>query len=215
MNIKAILLLTVFLLIGSGGAYAANGNMTVSGTVSAQTVSVGAGGVTFPDGSIQTNASRLVWERTVTGPAVSHVSTADNGVVLDGDADGGYDLEFVIATYGTSTQDCVYSIYFNNDTTATDYARSKNFGDVVKDAVFWDSRTSGVADRAIGAIVVAPVNATATAHIFNSTVGDGSSKPYVPASYFTVTSSPGNLTRIDIVGNYINTGSTFRLWKKK
>ncbi len=207
MKIKVTVIFAVILLAWSGGAYAANGNMTVSGTVSAQTVSVGTGGVKFSDGSVQTNASRLVWDHTVTGGGVYSVSTADDGVVLD--EDGGYEFEFIIFTFATGT----YSIYVNNNRNTINYARSKNFGAMVNDAVFWDPMYSGCVGRTTGSILVEPVNHYVTVFAFNSLSGNGT----IPASYFAINSWVGYpLTRIDIVSSGgINTNSRFRLWKKK
>jgi len=67
MKMKVIVLLTALLLIG-GHAFAANGDLTVNGVLSAGTVSVGAGGVKFSDGSVQATGYK--------GPSTQSVVTS-------------------------------------------------------------------------------------------------------------------------------------------
>jgi len=67
MKMKVIVLLTALLLIG-GHAFAANGDLTVNGILSAGTVSVGAGGVKFSDGSVQATGYK--------GPSTQSVVTS-------------------------------------------------------------------------------------------------------------------------------------------
>jgi len=111
MKTKIFGLMMGFLLIGFNG-FAADGDLIVNGQLS-----VGTGGIKFPDGSTQTTAyaNTLAWDYTITNSPVTSVTVT----ALDGNAHGGYEFEFIIKN--PTAGRVGYSLFYNNDQTQTDY----------------------------------------------------------------------------------------------
>lgn len=203
---------SLFLIVGllvvpviTGVIYAASGDLNVNGQLS-----VGEGGVKFPDGSVQTTAKRLDWDYTVTGSPVTSVTSP----ALDGTAAGGYEFEFII--YNPSGGSSIYNLYYNNDQDNNNY-RTCRFG------APWGNTAhiySGCAGGGLGSGREVRIEGTI----------DVSPRGYVNYMGFGVEDadchtywaqrkieSISNLTRLDVVAsvtNGIGIGSRFRIWRR-
>lgn len=226
---KIVLLMAMFFLFGVN-AYAANGDLIVNGSLGVGTstpaekaeingnmvvngtLSVGSGGVKYPDGSIQTSATKLIWEYTVTDLAVTSVTSP----TLDGNTDGGYFLEAYIVN-GTASPATV-RLYYNNDTVGTNYRSVFVYSGPpgpltsnLNDASFLNMPASGHWHLS-GDITLTPNLLVMTS--FQCLRSDN----IVAAGYQRkLDAVNANLTRIDIVAsvtNSIGVKSRFRLWKR-
>jgi hypothetical protein len=157
----------------------------------------------------------LIWNKTVTGSAVTSVTT--NGeVTLDGNTHGGYVLEFYLVENGASD----YDLFYNNDTTAGNYYR---------DVLYANSAVTPTRSYAGDAKLILGQGNT-TLHQVNGHIGrHPSGMPMTCVQYGSDTntlvgmvhhryySTITNLTRIDIVASVasgIGVNSRFRLWRR-
>ena len=154
----------------------------------------------------------LIWNKLISGSAVTSVTT-DGEVTLDGNAHGGYIYEFII--YNPTGGIILPRLYYNNDTTNTNY-------DHVTDPSGWANDAIIGYHSGIAAVEEASING------FISVTPRG----YVSAKWFHVTSDTTwisgvgahhkratvtNLTRLDIVSSVasgIGINSRFRLWRR-
>lgn len=158
-----------------------------------------------------------IWDKTVTGSAVTSVTT-DGEVTLDGNAHGGYLLEFIITNGGATPAN--YSLYANNDQTASNYTRE-------------ELRAAAAAIAAGGATDAFMIGSTIAAGALYSFFGSLSISPggYLSAEFrvppiaaqqvslcgWSKNATVTNLTRIDIVSSVtsgIGINSRFRLWRR-
>lgn len=196
---KFLTVLVVAMLSLAGNAIAADGDLIVNGTLS-----VGSGGVKYPDGSIQTTAKTLVWDYTVVGSAV----TAITSPALDSNAHGGYEVQFII--YNSTVSFVTYSLYYNNDQIAKNYRYSMN-GLGTQNATIYNLNF-GREVRIDGTIDVSPRG-------YVNFMGLGVDDFYCTQSFLTHLKivTIANLTRIDVVSsvaNGIGVGSRFRIWRR-
>lgn len=217
LRTRIILAFWVILSFLAISAYAANGDLNVQGNLS-----VGSG-IKFPDNSTQTSAApgnALVWDYTVTGTPVSSVASPP----LDGNVDGGYELEFYIVN--NSGGRSYYNLYYNNDQVKANYTGDEIYwtGGVIIGTVqasdaylmhYWLSDTDRVFGH--GFVQISPEGYVSTqiqAYRFGG---------YLEIVGHRKKTSIANLTRLDIaaigtnggVVNGIGVNSRFRLWKKK
>lgn len=195
-----------------GSTTTMTGNAVVNGQLS-----VGTQGVKFSDGTVLTTTKTLVWDYTVT--AATTTVTISN---LDGNAHGGYELEFIIENTTGSASD--YRLYYENDMTNAHYynARTGNIANGTpttgNDAFFitGDSLPAGWTYYGNGYINISPAG-----YIHGTLFGMGS-KPSTatPRSYYishSYNTNKTNLTRLDIIAATaygIGVNSRFRLWKR-
>lgn len=225
---KIVLLMAMFFLFGVN-AYAANGDLIVNGSLGVGTstpaekaeingnmvvngtLSVGSGGVKYPDGSIQTSATKLVWDYTVPAATTSVTSPS-----LDGNAHGGYEFEATIINSTAVSVD--HRIYYNNDTTNTHYWQygiySGASGPVIRnnnDAHFTENLQPGATLLMRGTIMIDPAGTVVL-------IMDAASTNNYRLSYnIRKVGAVANLSRVDIVAsvaNGIGAKSRFRLWKR-
>jgi hypothetical protein len=160
-------------------------------------------------------SSNLVWDKVITGSAVSSVTT--NGeVVLDAVAHGNYRYQFEI--YNTSGGICGgWRIYINNDTTAGHYSYNTGGASAGNSYFQYNSIANNYPVFCNGVIGVNPVISGGQFYMNGNFLYTGASAQYVtgvwsvPASF-----TPSNITRIDIqsdTANSIGVGSRFRLWR--
>ncbi len=166
-----------------------------------------------------TPSNSLIWDKTVTGSAVTSVTT--NGTVtLDGSTHGGYDFEFVIVNAVAGVQ--YPRLYINNDTTTTNYnyvAMFQAYGGAAPARIYANDaaivEVSGTGSTGI-AVSKGTISQTVDGYIVTSHTEarlDGVIYTWMQNKIATVT----NLTRIDIVhpgGAYLGVNSRFRLWRK-
>ena len=196
---KIMVILVVLLLTGIN-SYAGNGDLTVTGAI------IATQGVTFPDSSVQTTAKTLMWDYTVTGSAVTSVTSP----TISGNTDGGYDYEFIICN--TTAGYITPRLYYNNDQVNTDYWVARIGYAWANDSRIDDNIGPNNTYIARGTITITPSGLVTTSMIFNSF-------PNVDAGTWihSKTASVTNLTRLDIVSsvaNGIGINSRFRIWKK-
>lgn len=156
----------------------------------------------------------LIWDKLINGNAVTAVTT--NGeVTLDANTHGGYEFEFII--YNPTGGLIVPRLYYNNDTTNTNY----DFTDAA--GAIWGN------DAILGVTAGVP---TGEEHVIRGTIHI-SPRGYVSAIHERISQHPTheanngvhhknaavtNLTRIDVVSsvaNGIGRKSRFRLWRRK
>ena len=161
--------------------------------------------------------SSLVWDKLITGAAVSSVTT-DGEVSLDGNSHGGYEFEFSIINSSAGT--ARYRAYYNNDIVNTNYnihsiystggTAVSTFGN---EAYFETSGVGlGVLIVFVGSITIDPSGYVASQSI-NHHHGSTVIETYVHKKIAVV----ANLTRIDIIGSVdssIGINSRFRLWRR-
>ena len=164
-----------------------------------------------------TPTSQPIWDETVTGSAVTSVTT-DGTVTLDGNTHGGYLFYFFIKMATTASYNMNFSV--NNDKTAANYTRQHDFNngatplasgatDAIIDGTSW---TAGNSIQGFGHILISPdgdvifqwkhYRKSGTLYRFDGAI----------SKIATVT----NITRIDIdasTGNNIDVNSRFRLWR--
>ena len=160
-------------------------------------------------------SSANIWSKTITGSAVTSVTT--NGeVTLDGNAHCGYRFEFIIVNPAGAASD--YRLYVNNDTTDANYYFFRNYY----------GAGAGTPAPSNDALIVAAMAASTTAFICGEIMlsADGyvtisghaiQSNNYGIMFSWRKTATIANLTRIDIVGptGKIDVNSSFQLWRKK
>lgn len=206
------LLISIFCILDH--AYAANGDLVVNGNLK-----VGSG-ITFPDNTTQSTAApgnALVCDRIVTGSPVTSVTCPD----LDGNADGGYEFEFIMMNTSYFIGATGLRLYYNEDLDKANYQVTYHSTDGVTHGY---NRTGGEAYisgtrippsgwwHANGHITVAPDGRVSTRLL------SGNSQNWEEDVWQFKTGIVANLTRIDIVANApygIGVNSRFRLWKKK
>ena len=156
----------------------------------------------------------LVWDKLITG-AVTSVTTGGE-VTLDGNAHGGYVLEFYLVENGASD----YDLFYNNDQTAGNYYRT----------IMYANSTAGPLKSYAGDAKLILGQGSGAFHQINGHIGrHPSGMPMTCVQYGTDTntlvgtvqhryySTITNLTRIDIVSsiaNGIGINSQFRLWRR-
>jgi hypothetical protein len=210
MKMKMAILSVVLLLMG-GNLYAANGDLIVNGNLSVGT------GVTFSNGTKQTVAGpQLIWDYTVTTPTTSVTSPT-----LDGNADGGYEFEFIVYN-NSGNSNVYYNCYFNNDQAGSHYwtqgiyssnnAVHNTYIENVGRISSFVSLDNGTELHSVGAIVISPRGfVSAQHHVYRI-------DNYVDIVSQRKIEAVTNLTRIDIVSsvpNGIGPNSRIRLWKRK
>lgn len=213
---KNIILIAIALLLSllccPDYGSAANGDLVVKGDLS-----VGSS-IKFSDNTTQNTAApgnALVWDYTVTGSPVTSVTTP----TLDGNADGGYEFEFVLIN--TSIVATGLRLYYNEDQNKANYQVTYHSTDGVAHGY---SRTGGDAYisaanipasgwwHAHGHITVAPDGRVSTRLL------SGNSQNWEEDIWQFKTGIVANLTRINIVASAqysIGVNSRFRLWKRK
>lgn len=154
----------------------------------------------------------LVWDKLITGAAVTSVTT-DGEVTLDGNTHGGYVYEFII--YNSTGGGIIPRLYYNNDTINANYEHVTDPSSWANDAIIGYHTGIATVEEALiqGFIGITPrgyVNTkwlhTTSAAALISGVGSHHKKATV-----------ANLTRIDIVSSVasgIGINSRFRLWRR-
>lgn len=159
-----------------------------------------------------------LWDKTVTGSAVTSVTT-DGEVTLSGLSHGGYRFEWTI--YNPAGGTTIYRMYLNNDTTNGNYNTRGSYagsgsGNVnAADADFTVTGVSASGNIAvIGDIIVMDSGLARACYLAFRSDGLHISETLHPVSAL----SGGDLTRIDIVASVaskIDVNSRFRLWRMK
>lgn len=163
-----------------------------------------------PDGTMPI---KPIWDKLITGAAVTSVTT-DGEVTLDGNAHGGYFFEFVI--YNSTGSTINPRLYYNNDTTNTNYEYGEETSAWANDAIFGYSAGLPTNSEVVvtGAIVISPSGYIATKWFWSALrtlLHNIQGTQHKKASV-------ANLTRIDIVSSVaigIGINSQFRLWRRK
>lgn len=159
----------------------------------------------------------LVWDHTVTGSAVTSVTT--NGeVTLAGLTHGGYDFEFFVANVSGST--ISISLYVNNDTTGTNYNRTEHRADGTAHNVASSAAAfiQGIGTPASGNILISGTLSISPSGYFFANAVSFASNNYIAQTGVRKLATIADLTRIDIVSDIassIGINSRFRLWRKK
>ncbi len=157
-----------------------------------------------------------IYDYTVSGSAIT-TATTNGTVTLDAATDGGYDFEFIIKN--PTAGNVLYSLYYNNNTTATDYRRNFTSGES-NDAIMHQTNVAAGGQLIIvGSIIQTPGGFVRT---LSRTVGINSSgvgtETYTVSHWKVTEVSGNNLTRVDVTGSSasgIDVGSRFRMWKRK
>jgi hypothetical protein len=236
---KKLLMVFAVLLFFGTSAHAANGDLTVNGTLNVGsagikfsdgstqtsasaangdltvngTLNVGSGGIKFSDGSTQTTANRLVWDSTVTGSAVTTLTSP----TLDGNADAGY--EFEVWINNPTGASVTYSVYFNGDQTATNYQSFGVYGGASTASQYNnnDASLTGLGSNSetfvAGDISVSPTGRIA----LNARQTAGAvSNALLRGLWYKISAT--NLTSVKIASSAtggIGVNSRVRMWKKK
>jgi len=152
----------------------------------------------------------LVWEKIITGSAVTSVTT--NGeVTLDGNVHGGYEFEWSIVN--TSGLTSTYRMYYNNDTTNANYYYNAQLAARGNDAVILGAPAVVTGVTTIGAGKIVLVNGIVGALYTGLHHNYDWGAIYTHYKIATIT----NLTRIDItssIASGIGINSRFRLWRR-
>ncbi|HEY6871375.1 MAG TPA: hypothetical protein VI298_01480 [Geobacteraceae bacterium] len=189
----------------TGNVSAGSINSTGSITANGQIVN-NAGGIKFPDGSVQTTAKTLMWDYTVTGTATGSVTSP----TLDGNTDGGYEFEFII--YNPTAGNITPRLYYSNVKVPTDYWVARIGSSWSNDSRIYDNIGPNSTHITRGVITITPSGLVSTILSFTSV-------PNVDAGTWihNKTTAVANLTQLDVVSNVassIGINSRFRIWKR-
>lgn len=197
---------------GTASYVVADGNnRTASATPGANVIPVAGSDGKLASGFFSVTNTPL-YNYTVTGSAVTTVTT--NGTVtLDANTAGGYDFEFIILNgYAGNTN---YRLYYNNDTTNTNYNYDQLGSAVANDAVLGPALGNGYTAYFKGSILIANGYVSTMWSGFHR--NDAGSISIAAHWMHTKLATVTNLTRIDIVSDQtggININSRFRIWKR-
>lgn len=164
-------------------------------------------------GADSTMPIQPIWDYTVSGSAIT-TATTNGTVTLDGNAHGGYEFEFIIINTSGST--IIPRLYYNNDTTNTNYYFTDTVGGgYANDAILGITGgiLSGQRYTHTGKIYITPEGAIGIIGWRQKDLTVHESNVVLHKKAGTIT----NLTRIDItasVASGIGIGSRFRLWRK-
>lgn len=215
-KMKRILLFTIVAVLFAVPVFAA-GDLTVQGnlvtngsaTIGGQ-LNIGTQGIKFSDNSVQTSASKLVWDYTVTGSSVSSLTSP----TLAGLSDGGYDFEIVwVNAYAGQTE--IY-LYYNGDTTNGNYSCDfTRFQEGALSGARYANAEIGftpqnTTDVIIGSVWITPgLLVGAVAH------GNTQVQMFSQRRTAALTTDLTSVTIQTTQANAIGVGSRIRLWKKK
>lgn len=157
----------------------------------------------------------LVWEKTISGAAVTSVTT-DGEVTLDGNAHGGYEFEYIIVN--SAGISITVSMFYNNNQTSSDYQRTALYigpaitsGTANNALIDADGFPNGAALWGTGDIIISPLG------IISARLRHFRSDNYGMFYFHRKIATEGNLTRLDIVSSAasgIGINSRFRLWRR-
>jgi hypothetical protein len=161
-------------------------------------------------GSDATMPIKPIWDKTVTGAAVTSVTT--NGeVTLDGNTHGGYDFEFILINTSGSTT--TYRLYYNNDTTNANYNYNIEGGAIAgADAIMSPGVVNNGQLHGRGSLTISPAGLVVS--IWPHYRSNDNTWYQM---FHQKTATVANLTRIDWVSSVasgIGINSRFRLWRR-
>jgi hypothetical protein len=162
-------------------------------------------------GSDATMPIKPIFDYTVTGSAVTSVTT-DGTVTLDANTHGGYFAEYII--YNPTAGNTTYRMYYNNDTTNTNYYTIRPGVANVNDAYL--TFNGGVIGTLVtgfwnGVVQISPAGFVRSDLTFWETSFFGAEMCHHKIA------TVANLTRIDWVSSVasgIGINSRFRLWRR-
>ncbi len=190
--------------------YDGSGNRSASSTPGAYIIPVCNSGGTIPSGFFGLN--NLIWSKTVSGSAVTTLTSPTLDLAT------AYAYDFILIILNTTVSNVLYSMYYNNNTTATDYRRNYYSGES-NDAVmhYGNIPASGKV------VLTGTIMQSADGYVSTSikTLGLNSSSTGTeayPVMHWKVTAVSGsNLTRVDFTGSVsssIGINSSLKVWER-